>query len=368
MTPGATAPAFTAGSGAHAPGTAWRVPPVAGGRVILRLTSAIVAIDLAAFASARWAPPGFAEEIALVGVVLTLVVAFALINAAWLPLRALEAAADRVARGDHAARVRLPHLVDADLRRGASAMNHLLDAVAAERGRARTLAARAIRVDDRERAAIGRELHEGTAQQLAALSLLLGGAERPAADVARDDAPAGEPRDARGDTQRRRMDVIRGIVRDALHEVRELSHTAHPRVLDELGLPAALDALAARTREGTAAEVRVSCDARVALAPASAATLYQVAQEAVRNAVRHAAPRSVRIALAVDAHEAVLTVEDDGRGFDPAVVECAADGVGLFAMRERVALVSGWMSVSSRPAHGTRIQAVVPITPPTASA
>jgi signal transduction histidine kinase len=153
---------------------------------------------------------------------------------------------------------------------------------------------------------------------------------------------------------------MRGIVVEALTEVRTLSHNVHPRVLDDLGLVSALEFLARRTREGSGVAVRVSSDVTAAVPAAVASVLYRVAQEAVRNAVRHAGARDLHIALAANRREARLEVVDDGAGFDVAAADAARAGMGLFLMRERLALIDGHLDVVSRPGRGTTVRATAP--------
>jgi signal transduction histidine kinase len=94
-----------------------------------------------------------------------------------------------------------------------------------------------------------------------------------------------------------------------------------------------------------------------------ASVLYRVAQEAVRNAVRHAAPAVIQITIVGDDTSARLEVSDDGCGFDLAAAHARRDGMGIFIMRERVALVDGELDISPRPGGGTAIRATVPLVP-----
>ena len=150
---------------------------------------------------------------------------------------------------------------------------------------------------------------------------------------------------------------------DALEEVRTLSQTIHPRVLDDLGVGAALEWLARRTREEQGIDTTVDLGGETAAIPRPlGSVLYSVAQEAVSNAVRHAAARSIAITLAADGGTARLDVVDDGRGFDPAEARVRRPGMGLFAMSERVVLVDGSVAVDSAPGRGTRVTATIPIT------
>ena len=89
--------------------------------------------------------------------------------------------------------------------------------------------------------------------------------------------------------------------------------------------------------------------------------LYRVAQEAVNNALRHAAPRSVSLRVIVQGGVARLEVVDDGSGFDATDAERRRPGMGLFTMRERTALVGGALEIHSKPGAGTRIVATGPL-------
>jgi two-component system NarL family sensor kinase len=87
--------------------------------------------------------------------------------------------------------------------------------------------------------------------------------------------------------------------------------------------------------------------------------LYRVAQEAVTNALRHAAPRRVQIMLTTTPGAVRLLVEDDGQGFDP--LQSPPDRFGLTGMNERARLLGGSLHVRSAPGAGAQIEAVVPL-------
>ncbi|MHB1223407.1 MAG: sensor histidine kinase, partial [Gemmatimonadaceae bacterium] len=210
--------------------------------------------------------------------ILSLLVSFALVRIALRPLLALEQAADKVWRGDFSARVQNSLLADRDMTRVGNTFNLLLDSIERDRARMRRLASQVIAAQDEERARVARELHDSVAQTMAALVLQLSAAQRKCTDPALGD----------------QLELVRSIAGEALEEVRLLSHTVHPRVLEDLGLTAALEWLARQTREaeGLAIDVRASA-VPDALPPVSAAALYRVAQEALRNAARHARARHV---------------------------------------------------------------------------
>jgi signal transduction histidine kinase len=88
--------------------------------------------------------------------------------------------------------------------------------------------------------------------------------------------------------------------------------------------------------------------------------LYRVTQEALRNVARHAKASQVRVALARDGADLVLTIADDGRGFDLAEAR-GRGGLGLISLDERVRLARGRLTIDTQPQRGTEIQVVVPL-------
>jgi signal transduction histidine kinase len=264
------------------------------------------------------------------------------------PIRDLDAVASRVWYGDYAARVSRSAIADQEVLRVGSMFNILLDSLADERTRIRTLASEVIESGETERAALARELHDSTAQRLAALLLQLSAAARDCEDPA----------------LAARLSDARDAAQEITEEVRELSQTIRPIVLDELGLVPALERLARDSTSGTGIDVDVHAESKPRSIPSTVASaLYRVAQEAVRNAVLHSSARRIRIVLHSDASVARLEVLDDGIGFDPSRVESSEPTTkrGLVSMRERVALVDGTLEVKSAPRGGTTIVATVPL-------
>ena len=303
----------------------------------------VALIALASLLIARSAGESATESlvVALSAVIFSIVANIALVTVALRPLRELERTAQRVWAGDLSVRVRATHTEDPDLGRVRSAINLLLDGMHHDRARMRRLALHAITVGDRERARVGRELHESSAQWLAGLTLEL----------------AAMARDAKDDKDRAQLQRMQQMAQQVMEQVRTLSETLHPRVLDDLGLAPALQHLARKT---TAAGVATTADtdsADAAIPPHVASVLYDVAREAVANAARHAAPAHVELHLTTISGKARLDVRDDGHGMD--VGEAERGGFGLFSMRERVALVNGTFELESRPGDGTRVVATV---------
>ena len=279
-------------------------------------------------------------------VCVSLLLSAALSFVALKPVEEVEDTAERVWRGDFGARVPHSLLADRDTARVGHTFNLLLDSIERDRVRMRRLAAQIIAAQDDERARLARELHDSVAQTLAALVLQLSALRRDSTDPALDG----------------QIELVHSIASEALEEVRLLSHTVYPRVLEDLGLVAALEWLARQTREAEALSIEVVADDVPRQLPKSqAAALYRVAQEAVRNAVRHADPRHVTLSLHRDDGWLTLEVADDGRGFDVALAEARRPGMGLFAIRDRVALADGKVEIESAPGRGTLVRAAVPL-------
>ena len=329
-----------------------------------KLVGANILLIVAAAAAALLARRHELSNGTVLTVVLVAFLAALLLNAGLVmlavrPLRVLEKTVDTIWHGDLGARVPVSLLADRHVTRVARMFNILLDGLVADRARTRRLATELINTSDRERAAISRELHDSAAQSLAALVMQLSVAVQTSENAPRD-------------VIRARLEDAKGLATNTLEEVRLLAHTMHPRVLDDLGLVAALRRLARDTTDHTASYAKspnagtvvdvVADDGSDSAIPGPAkSVLYRVAQEAVNNARRHAAPTHIEIRLRSDAESAILEVVDDGVGFNPAAERDEHGGIGLFTMRERVALVDGEFHVSSRPGGGTSVLASVPV-------
>lgn len=295
---------------------------------------------------AAWLLAGGTISGVVMGIVAVVLVLHAvLVVVALRPIRDLETLAERVWHGDYGARVARSPVADDEVLRIGSMFNILLDGMSSDRTQMRALAADVVAAGDRERAALARELHDSTAQHVAALLLEL-------ASVARD---------VHDPVLAARLGAARDVAAAILEEVRTLSESVHSAVLDDLGLAAALRKLARDASAGTGIDVDVNADAASARLPRDAErVLYHVAQEAVRNAALHAAPRRIHLTLSPRA-PATLEVHDDGRGFDLAAAEGRSAGRGLASMRERLALLDGQLDVRTAPGGGTTIVATIPV-------
>lgn len=143
----------------------------------------------------------------------------------------------------------------------------------------------------------------------------------------------------------------------AVVEIQRVVERLRPAALDELGLAAALEEL---VQDASATlPVSLTQDRLPGLDPAAETAIYRVIQEALLNALRHAQPRSVRVWLTLRNRSINAVVDDDGRGFDPALIDASAYGIS--AMRERADAVGGRLDIETEPGSGTRIRLVIPV-------
>jgi signal transduction histidine kinase len=215
------------------------------------------------------------------------------------------------------------------------------------------LSGQLISAQEEERRTIARELHDEVGQVLTAIKMELALAERTI------DA-AGGPSQV--------LANARSIADGALQSVRDLSRLLHPSLLDDLGLPAAIHWYLKGFGQRHALRAEMLHDgASERLTSDTEAALFRIAQEALTNVAKHARATTCRVYLQRLPNTVLVTVEDDGIGFDPAAVESADGhrGLGLISIRERVARLGGTFRVESSPGKGARVTIEVPARPRT---
>jgi signal transduction histidine kinase len=205
------------------------------------------------------------------------------------------------------------------------------------------LLAKALTAGAEERRRIAGALHDGVVQDLAAVSFVVAGS----ADQAR-----GIGQNRLGD----QLDVVSDTLRSNIRALRSLLVDIYPPSLRSAGLPAALSDLAA-TLSVPGISITITTEPHLVLGHQVEALLYGVAQECLRNAVRHAQPTTVAVEIArVGGNTVRLEVTDDGVGFDaPAIVNGPPDGhFGLRVICDMAADLGAMLAVDSRPGVGTR--------------
>jgi signal transduction histidine kinase len=210
------------------------------------------------------------------------------------------------------------------------------------------LSAKLVEAQEEERRTIARELHDEVGQSLTALRMEIDAAQRKLRDVV--DVPE--------------LNAAQSIAESTLTDVRDLSRLLHPAVLDDLGLPAALESYLRGFETRTGIRIRLQIEGmEERLSGTIEGALYRIVQEATTNVAKHARATLCHVTLARNAGAAVLAIEDDGAGF--ALDTCAnpdpGRGLGLIGIRERVTQVGGTFFIDSGPGLGTRLTVTIPV-------
>lgn len=212
-----------------------------------------------------------------------------------------------------------------------------------------TLAGRLIHSQEEELRRLSREFHDDVTQRLAAVAIEAGTLEM------QPNAMEGRVRES--------IAKIREQLIGLAEDVHAISREMHPAILKDLGLQRALISLCVHSSDRNEFHITPRfTDIPEEIPPETALCLYRVVQEALRNITKHARARHVDIRLTGADDRLLLTIEDDGVGFDP---RCArrTPGLGLASMRERVQYVKGGFAVHSEPGQGTVIDVWVPCPP-----
>jgi signal transduction histidine kinase len=156
------------------------------------------------------------------------------------------------------------------------------------------------------------------------------------------------------------VDVIKGLVENTVRVVRNMALLLRPSMLDDLGLVPALRWQAREVSKSTPMDVSVAAELSSDDFPDEYKTcIYRVVQEALHNCVRHSRARMVRIRVQQPPGHVMLSIQDDGQGFDAAQVK----GLGLLGIQERVHRLGGACRVQSEPGKGTVLTVELPFSP-----
>jgi PAS domain S-box-containing protein len=246
-------------------------------------------------------------------------------------------------------RIRAEHEREVERERLEEQVHLTSEALGETRAELRALSGHLIKAQEEERRRVARELHDDLNQRSAIAEMQL---ERIIPLI-----PAEDER-------------VHHLLRDVRQQIsrlsaglREVSHRLHPAVVEDLGLAAALRSLVDEFRENgfevTCMAPRVTQDLPIDIATA----LYRIAQEALRNAFKHARGAPVRVSLEETGRELRLKIEDAGPGFDLNSVR-GKGGLGLLSMQERARLAGGSLLLRTRPGDGTLVIVRVPLADP----
>jgi signal transduction histidine kinase len=195
-------------------------------------------------------------------------------------------------------------------------------------------------VSDREQRRIGVDLHDGLGTHLTGIAMMTRGIAR--------NLRMGRPVTAE------EVDEIARLVADGIEQARTLAQGLNPFLLEEYGLTIALQALAANMQAQSGIECSFEDEAgSVTLSIEESIHLYRITQEAVANAARHGHAARIRITLSKKNRQFLLTIHDDGTGFD--VANGHGSGMGLHIMRYRADRIGARLDVASTSRDGTTV-------------
>jgi signal transduction histidine kinase len=205
------------------------------------------------------------------------------------------------------------------------------------------LSARLVRAQEEERRALSRELHDEVAQAFSAVLM--------EAENMLDLDP--------GPEVRVHLDSIRSVAEKGMNEIRNMALLLRPSMLDDFGLLPALEWQAREIGKRTGLRVQVASEMSSELPEEHKTCVYRVVQEALNNCAQHAQASAVQVCVRHENSGILVTVQDDGSGFDPERVR----GLGLLGMEERVRHLGGSFQIDSRPGRGTLVRVTLPLAP-----
>jgi two-component system NarL family sensor kinase len=239
-------------------------------------------------------------------------------------------------------------IVNQDVSASEAAQRELKDAY----DRMRALTGRLMRAQDDERRRIARMLHETTAQNLAALKMLL--------------ARLNLALDGLGDGERQVLAESTSLAERSMTEIRTLSYLLHPPFLDETGLPSALRWYAGGFAQRSGIKVDLDLpESYERPSPEAETALFRVVQESLINIHRHSGSETARIRMRSDPETLVLEIEDQGHGIASTSLERILSGggsvgVGIAGMSERIKQLGGRLDITSDDG-GTTVRAQLPL-------
>jgi two-component system, NarL family, sensor kinase len=228
------------------------------------------------------------------------------------------------------------------------------EALKASEDTLRNLSGRLLRLQDEERRRISRDLHDVTGQKLALLSMDLSSILK-------------KKEKAKAPEVERLLEESISLSNDVNKEIRTLSYLLHPPLLDELGLPSAVEWFAQGFENRTGIHVAVdvpSCFVR--LAPDAEVALFRIVQESLANVHRYSGSATAFVRARSDRGEVRLEIGDFGKGMGKESKgtngsSLAPLGVGIQGMKERLRQLSGTLEISSQAGKGTLVTAILPI-------
>lgn len=210
----------------------------------------------------------------------------------------------------------------------------------------RILSNRTVEVQEEERQAISRELHDQTGQSLTVLNLVLSRIKRCVQTSA--------------SSTLENIDEAQKIVKEVMQQVRALSTTLHPSMLDNIGLVSTLEWYTTEFSARTGIKIIFLVQGKEDNLPQNVRNAaYRCIQESLTNIARYANVNEARVSLEFDLGRLRILVEDKGLGFNSAKLPVTS--IGLRGMKERIYSLRGSIDIATAPGEGTRIEVLLPI-------
>lgn len=205
-----------------------------------------------------------------------------------------------------------------------------------------------VEAQEEERGRLARELHDGAGQMLTTLLVRIKTLEK--------ECPTAPMQTG--------LQSLLDMVSETIEQVRDLSYRLRPAALEEFGLSVALGILVDEMMADSPLTARYLTDLNDETLPAEIeVTLYRIAQEALTNVIRHAQAHTVQVALSQENRGILMSIKDDGRGFDPHMATAVSEKrhLGLISMRERAAIAGGSLALDTEPGVGTSLLVRLPL-------
>lgn len=221
--------------------------------------------------------------------------------------------------------------------------------LAEQRLRLGELAERVVTAQEQERLRISRELHDDLGQALTTHLMDIRNLQK----------------EIPGTTQgiQARLEMLHKQTHEIFTKVRQLAHDLRPPILDTLNFNQALRSYCEEFSSRTHLPIAFEIDPDLPdLSDVHSAILYRILQESLTNVAKHAQANRIWVELSMDEQTVILTIQDNGRGLSAEGKQ--SNGIGITGMRERLALVSGQLSLRSSPRGGTILSATIPLKAP----
>ena len=223
---------------------------------------------------------------------------------------------------------------------------HAEDDLIANQQRLKTLAQKLVVAQEEERKRVARELHDEAGQALTALKIKLSGLGTKFTEAGID-------------TEEDINSLNRSI--DQTHEqLRLIAQGLRPPAIDTLGLTTALESFCENLAINAGINIKYEGESIGDVSEIIKISLYRIVQEALSNVIRHADAKEVEVTLQWVDSNIQLTTMDDGKGFDPTILDDSPTGLGIVGMRERMELINGSFEISASEKKGTKILVICP--------